>query len=196
MHDLIKITELTSDRLEDFLRYLTMHLAENGINGGILFQPLTISQSQLGKEWESKFLNAFKIPFGEVGWRKVWIATNQENMIVGHIDIRHHHELNTWHRVVLGMGVDSNFRKRHIGQQLLAFVIDYCRTHDRISWLDLQVLTTNTAAIALYEKMRFQKVATITDMFRISDLSYGYTSMTLCADNGYIASLSRGQLQG
>lgn len=145
----MKITELTSNRLEDFLRYLTVHMAQNGTNGNIPFQPLTIPQSQLGKEWESKFLNAFKVSFGEIGWRKVWIATNQEDVIVGHIDIRHHHELNTWHRVVLGMGVDSNFRKQHIGQQLLALVIDYCGAHERINWLDLQVLATNTAAIAL-----------------------------------------------
>lgn len=180
---MIKITELTSDRLEGFLRYLTAHLAENGINGSTIFQPLTISQSQLGKGWESKFRDALKIPFGEIGWRKVWIAANQEDVIVGHIDIRHYNELNTRHRVVLGMGVDSNFRKQRIGQQLLSLVIDYCGTDDRISWIDLQVLATNTAAITLYEKMQFQKVGTITDMFRISDLSYDYTSMTRCVDN-------------
>jgi RimJ/RimL family protein N-acetyltransferase len=184
---LIKITELTSDRLESFLRYLALHLAENGINGSTLFQPLTASQSQLGKEWESKFLNAFKMPFGEIGWRKVWIATNREDVIVGHIDIRHYRELNTRHRVLLGMGVDSNFRKQHIGRQLLALVIDYCRTHDQIRWLDLQVLSTNTAAIGLYEKMQFQKIGTVTDMFRISDVSYDYTSMTLLVDNEHIA---------
>jgi ribosomal protein S18 acetylase RimI-like enzyme len=116
---------------------------------------------------------------GEIGWRKVWVAINEESNIVGHIDIRSQNQLNTEHRVLLGMGVDSNFRNLKIGHELLKLVIDYCRNNHKISWIDLQVLTNNIPATKLYKKMSFEQLSVTKDMFRIDNISYDYTSMTL-----------------
>ncbi len=64
----------------------------------------------------------------------------------------------------------------------LEHVIEYC-THDpRITWLDLELLSNNTPAKRLYQKMRFQELSTKVDMFRIGDDSYDYTCMTLKVD--------------
>ena len=176
---MIKIDQLNNERVNDFLEYVTIHLSENGINETPLFQPLTKKQSNLSDEWKERFENGLKKDINNSGWRKLWIATNQENKIVGHVDIRSHSESNTEHRVLLGMGVDSNFRNLKIGQKLIEFIITYCKNNRIICWIDLQVLTNNIPAIKLYKKMNFKVQSNIFDMFRIDNISYDYTSMTL-----------------
>jgi len=174
----INIKKIKKEQFPDFFRYLTVHLAENGQNG-LYFQPLSIEQSKFDEEWEKKFSIGLEKEKGEEGWRILWLATNQENQIVGHIDIRGRPEPNTSHRVLLGMGVDSQFRKLKIGQQLVQFVIDYCKNQPDISWLDLDVMSNNVPAIRLYEKIEFQVLSQTDDMFRIEDVSYGHTAMTM-----------------
>lgn len=174
----IDIEELELSKFDLFLEYLTAHLNENG-KENILFQPISNSQLQIDAEWENKFKRGFKKEFGEIGWRKLWVAKNSSNQIVGHIDIRSRNELNTKHRVLLGMGVDSNHRKLKIGQKLLRFVITYCRNHNKICWIDLEVLTDNKPAMKLYLKNDFIILANTIDMFRIENRSYDYTAMTL-----------------
>jgi len=176
---MISIKELTKDNLDDFIQYLTIHLSENGQNGTALFQPISKQQSALSNEWKAKFEDGMNKKNDEIGWRKVWVAINEETKIVGHIDIRSQNQLNTEHRVLLGMGVDSNFRNLKIGHKLLKLIIDYCRNNHKISWIDLQVLTNNIPATKLYEKMNFEQLSVTKDMFRIDNISYDYTSMTL-----------------
>ena len=177
---MISIKELNKDKLDDFFQYLNIHLSENGQKGTALFQPLSKQQSTLSNEWKAKFEDGMN---EKAGWRKVWIAINEEEKIAGHIDIRSQNQPNAEHRVLLGMGVDSNFRNLKIGQNLLAFIIDYCRTNRQISWIDLQVLTNNIPATKLYKKMNFEELSTTKDMFRIDNISYDYTSMTLNVEN-------------
>ena len=174
----INIKQIKEEQFPRFFKYLTVHLAENGQNG-FFFQPLSIEQSKFDKEWEKKFSIGLEKEKGEEGWRILWLATNQENQIVGHIDIRGRPEPNTPHRVLLGMGVDSKFRKLKIGEKLLLFIIDYCKKQSDISWLDLDVMSNNIPAIRLYEKIEFQVLSRTDDMFRIGGDAYGHTSMTL-----------------
>jgi len=180
---MISIKELNKDKLEDFFQYLTIHLSENGQNGTTLFQPLSKQQSTLSDEWKLKFEDGINKEYNELGWRKVWIALNTENQIVGHIDIRSNNQLNAEHRVFLGMGVDSNFRSIKIGHKLLEFIIEFCRNNRRISWIDLEVLTNNIRAKSLYKKMNFEQLSVTKDMFRIDNVSYDYTSMNLNVEN-------------
>jgi len=174
----IKIEELGEENFNRFLDYLKIHLSENGDNN-LFFLPLSKEQSKFNPEWEDKFRIGLNKKIGETGWRKLWLAINQDDKIVGHIDIRSRNELNTEHRVLLGMGTDRNFRNLKIGQRLLHFVINYCRNEPKISWIDLDVLAINIPAIRMYEKMEFQLLSTINDMFRIQNQSYDYKSMTL-----------------
>ncbi|WP_264530491.1 GNAT family N-acetyltransferase [Flavobacterium sp. N502540] len=177
---MISIKELNKDKLDDFFQYLNIHLSENGQKGTALFQPLSKQQSTLSNEWKAKFEDGMN---EKAGWRKIWIAINEEEKIVGHIDIRSQNQSNAEHRVLLGMGVDSNFRNLKIGQNLLEFIIDYCKDNRKISWIDLQVLTNNIPATKLYKKMNFEELSITKDMFRIDTISYDYTSMTLNVEN-------------
>ncbi|OYQ43499.1 hypothetical protein CHU92_03300 [Flavobacterium cyanobacteriorum] len=176
---MILICELEKVNLEEFFQYLATHIKENGQNGSMLYFPLSKEQSILSDEMKAKFLEGIHKEFGETGWRKAWVALNGEGNIVGHADIRTNNQLNSGHRVLLGMGVDINFRNLKIGQKLLNFIIDYCRNYPGICWIDLEVMTANTPAKSLYEKMKFEHVSTVKDMFRIDNISYDYTSMAL-----------------
>jgi len=180
---MISIKELKKDNLDEFFQYLTIHLSENGQNNTALFQPLSKQQSILSNEWKSKFVDGFNKKDKDLGWRKIWAATNEVNKIVGHIDIRSYEQLNAEHRVLLGMGVESSFRNLKIGQKLLEFIIAYCRNNPKIIWLDLQVLANNIPAISLYKKMDFQQLGIIQDMFRIDGFHYNYCYMTLQVGN-------------
>ena len=122
---MISIKELNKDRLDDFFQYLNIHLSENGQKGTALFQPLSKHQSTLSDEWKAKFEDGMN---EKAGWRKVWIAINEEEKIAGHIDIRSQNQPNAEHRVLLGMGVDSNFRNLKIGQNFHRsnYISDYC----------------------------------------------------------------------
>ncbi len=180
---MISIKELSTDKLEIFFQYLIIHLSENGLNGKALFQPLSNQQSILSQEWKLKFKEGMIKDINQLGWRKVWIATDKENRIIGHVDIRSNNQLNAEHRVLLGIGVDSNFRSLRIGQTLLEFIIEYSRNNHKISWIDLEVLTNNIAAKRLYERMNFEQLSETKDMFRIDNISYNLTSMTLNVEN-------------
>ncbi|WP_196893976.1 GNAT family N-acetyltransferase [Aureivirga marina] len=180
---MIKINELEKEQFLAFFEYLDKHLSENGKDEKELFQPVTQEESIITEDWKEKFTSGFSKKYAEKGWRKMWIATNLENQIVGHIDIRSRMEPNTSHRVLLGMGVDSQFRKLKIGQKMLDFVIDYCKVQPEIYWLDLEVMSQNIPAISLYRKQNFEELTTTKDMFRIDGNSYDYTSMTLNVEN-------------
>lgn len=180
---MILIKELDNARLEDFFHYLNIHISENGQNGTILYFPLSKEQSILSNELMIKFREGLSKNIGENGWRKVWVAINEEGKIVGHIDIRSNNQSNSQHRVLLGMGVDINFRRLKIGKKLLEFIIEYCRKNSKINWIDLEVMTNNIPAKNLYEKMNFEHLSTTKDMFRIDNISYDYTYMTLNVKN-------------
>lgn len=173
------IKELTKDRLEDFYRYLAFHISENGWEGTTPFLPLSREQSKLTEEMKSMFESGLEKNFGEQDWRKTWVALNRENNIIGHADIRLNDQPNAAHRVILGMGVDGHHRRQKTGFQLLMHVINVCKTDHAISWLDLEVIASNSKAKRLYDKMGFRQVGLTVDMFRIDTVSYDYIAMTL-----------------
>lgn len=176
--NLLKIEKVGVDRLDEFLEYLKAHLDENGENN-LFFLPLNKEQSKYDPVWAEKFKVGISKEFGESGWRRLWVAISPENKIAGHIDIRSRNELNTSHRVLLGMGTDHKFRNQKVGQQLLKFVIDYCKEQPQISWIDLEVMSMNFIAVSIYEKMGFHLLSSTKDMFRFQNQSFDYKSMTL-----------------
>ncbi|MBD0402344.1 GNAT family N-acetyltransferase [Flammeovirga sp. EKP202] len=176
---MISIHEFIEKELDCFVDYLTLHLSENGKNGEVIFQPISKNHGINASQLRDKFQLGLIRNYGEPGWRKLWLAKNEAGQIVGHVDIRSYPDQNSSHRVLLGMGVDSKYRGIGIGLQLLEFAINYCDEEERISWLDLQVMTNNQKAINLYSKKGFMEVGKIDDMFRIDNVSFGSTSMTL-----------------
>lgn len=179
----VDINLAKTEDLENFFGYLDTHLSENGREDVGLFQPLSKKESKVSDVLRSKFSIGISSDYGDTEWRRLWLAKNDKGEVIGHIDIRSHPESNAPHRVLLGMGVDSNIRRNGLGQRLLQEVIDYCCSIKDIAWLDLWVVSSNAAARSLYQKLGFSIKGEIDDMFRIDDKSYGYVTMSLYVGN-------------
>jgi GNAT superfamily N-acetyltransferase len=113
--------------LAPFFAYLDDHLRDNGTDGAPLFQPIGREQPRLPAGLRIGFIKGIEIPVGQPGWRRLWIALGPTGDIAGHIDLRARPEPSATHRAMLGMGVHRAWRRRGLGQQLLAHALAWAR---------------------------------------------------------------------
>ena len=159
-----------------FFAYLNDYLRDNGANGNPLFQPMPRSQSVFADEKAAAFTKGLAIALGQPGWRRAWIATGQDG-ILGHVDLRARPEPASAHRAVLGMGVHRLARRQGLGRVLVASAMDWARKQG-LEWVDLEVLSSNEPARALYRDCGFQQTGEIADMFRIDGEQLAFTLMS------------------
>src|SRR5262249_49359918 len=101
--------------------------------------------------------------------------------IMGHIDLRSRPEQAASHRAMLGMGVHRDARRSGVGMRLLDAAIAWAEGQG-LEWIDLEVLSANVPAVALYRKRGFVRTGEIPDLFRIDGESLAYTYMSLALD--------------
>jgi ribosomal protein S18 acetylase RimI-like enzyme len=164
--------------LPPFFLYLDDHLRDNGRDGAPLFQPLSRAQSQLPPGLKVAFIEGLAIPVGEPGWRRLWLAVDSRGSIAGHVDLRARPEPLARHRAMLGMGVHRAYRRRGLGAQLVDTAVDWARSQDGLKWIDLEVLSENRPAVALYLRSGFAMTARIEDMLEIDGISQDLSYMT------------------
>jgi ribosomal protein S18 acetylase RimI-like enzyme len=178
----VKLRPADAADLPAFFVYLDDHLRDNGRDGAPLFQPLSVpierAQSQLPPGLKVSFIDGLAIPVGEPGWRRLWLALDARGSIAGHIDLRARPEPLARHRAMLGMGVHRAFRRRGLGARLLAEAAAWARSEDRLQWIDLEVLSENRPAVALYLRAGFTMTARIADMLQIDGASHDMSYMT------------------
>lgn len=174
----ISIRELHSPEFDAFMDYLNDHLSDNGANSTGYFQPLSRAQSVFPVERAVAFRNGLEIPVGSPGWRRAWTARTSTGQFVGHVDVRAHPEQYASHRCLLGLGVDRRYRKQGLGLALLETAHLWAVEDAKLEWIDLQVLSSNQAAIDLYSRVGFTKVGEWPDMFKIDGNLFSYTAMT------------------
>ncbi|MCK8047007.1 GNAT family N-acetyltransferase [Shewanella sp. 1CM18E] len=172
------IRQATQSDLEHFFTYLNDHLSDNGVGDTHLFQPMSKSESSVNEAMKSRFSEGINTAMYQQGWRRLWLAFDENKKIVGHIDIRAHAENHTTHRVLLGMGVDRSVRKRGLGKQLINKMLEWVAAQPVIEFVDLWVLSNNIAAQKLYISSGFEKCGEIKDMFKIDGKSLSYTVMS------------------
>jgi ribosomal protein S18 acetylase RimI-like enzyme len=163
---------------EAFFAYLDDHLGDNGRDGAPLFQPLSRSESRFPDDKRRAFANGLATPFGQPGWRRAWVALAPDGAIAGHVDLRARPERHTGHRALLGMGVHRDHRRQGLGLHLIHAATGWARACTALEHIDLEVLSANAAALALYTKAGFHRVGKYEDMFRIDGESLAYTLMT------------------
>lgn len=173
----MKIEKLDPTNFDDFVAYLDDHLADNGAEGGVYFQPLPRAESRFPPEKAQAFRSGMQTEVGSAGWRRLWVARGEDDGIAGHIDLRAHAERFTRHRCVLGMGVDRHHRQQGLGSQLMAQAEHWALTAG-IQWVDLQVLSENTPALRLYQRNGYRQTGEVPNMFRLDGKHFSYTSMT------------------
>jgi len=167
--------------LPPFFVYLDDHLRDNGRDGAPLFQPPPLptmrAQSQLPPGLRVSFVEGLAMPVGEPGWRRLWLALDARGSIAGHVDLRARPEPGARHRAMLGMGVHRAYRRRGLGAELLATATNWARGEHRLKWVDLEVLSENRPAVALYLRAGFTMTARIEDMLEIDGVSHDLSYM-------------------
>lgn len=171
------IRPLHPEELARFFHYLNDHLLDNGRDGAPLFQPMSRTSTGFPPEKVNGFSTGLRATFGQQGWRRLWVALEGEE-IIGHIDLRSRPEPAARHRCLLGMGVHRNARRGGLGTTLVATAAEWAREQG-LEWVDLEVLSGNAPARALYRKMGFVQTGEIADLFRIDGERLGYVFMSL-----------------
>ncbi|GAB5554844.1 MAG: GNAT family N-acetyltransferase [Saprospiraceae bacterium] len=174
----MNVKPLIAERIDDFITYLNDHISDNGKKNTPLFLPISRENLSLTMGMIDSFRDGQSVSINKLGWRRVFIAVNKKNEIIGHIDIKSHNQNYTNHRALMGMGVHRAHRKKGLGSLLIESMLDWVKNETIIERIDLWVLSENNPAIRLYSKLGFQKVGEIEDMFRIDDNSYNYIMMT------------------
>ncbi|UGQ47566.1 GNAT family N-acetyltransferase [Massilia endophytica] len=167
--------------LPAFFTYLDDHLKDNGANGTPLFQPMPRGASRFPAEKQGSFVHGLATPLDGAAWRRLWLALDGER-ICGHVDLRARTEAAARHRMLLGMGVDRAARRCGLGQRLLDTAIAWAEEQPGFGWVDLEVLSANEPARALYRKRGFVQTGEIPDLFRIDGETLGYTYMSLALE--------------
>ena len=164
--------------LSAFFPYLADQLSDNGQHGNPLFQPMPRGQRGVPPGRVEAFTRGMATPLTEPGWRRLWLALDGD-AIRGHIDLRARPEPEARHRCFLGMGVHRDARRLGLGMALLDVAIDWAAANPALDWMDLEVLSVNEPARALYRKRGFVQTGETPDLLRIDGERHGYASMAL-----------------
>ena len=157
--------------------YLGEQLGENGRDGAPLFQPMEHTENGVPPAMQERFASGMATPVGEPGWRHVWIALDDLGAVAGHIDLRGYPDKASGHRALLGMGVRHDQRKAGLGTRLVQEALAWARAAG-FAWVDLEVLSQNHKARALYVRTGFHVTGEVPDLYRIGDASVGAVSMS------------------
>ena len=174
--ELVSLRPLETDQFDQFVAYLNDHLLDNG-RDATYFQPLPRNASFSSSESAEAFRVGISLGLDRLGWRRLWVARDPGGRIIGHADLRSHSARSAEHRCLLGMGVDRDHRKNGLGNRLICQAEDWVKASELLEWIDLQVLSSNTPALRLYERAGFVRTGDVPDMFRIDGHSLAYTSM-------------------
>jgi ribosomal protein S18 acetylase RimI-like enzyme len=173
----IAIRPATANDLPALFAYLGEQLAENG-RDGVLFQPMAPTLEGVPLAMRERFSAGMASSPGHPGWRHVWIALDDDGAIAGHIDLRGRPEPASSHRTLLGMGVRHDLRRTGLGTRLVREALAWARASG-FAWVDLEVLSQNHKARALYVRMGFHVTGEMPDLYRIEGQSIGAVSMSL-----------------
>lgn len=116
-------------------------------------QIMSIEEQSFGKHHWSK--NAFINELNNQS-AKYFLASleiNNESKVIGYIG----YWLIGEEGHITTLAIDHNFRRRHIADILLYYLIkDACKSN--VNWLTLEVRASNTSAIYLYNKFNFKQL--------------------------------------
>ena len=180
---MIAIRPATLDDLPALFAYLGEQLAENGRDGAPLFQAMERTDAGVPAAMRERFAGGMATPVGQPGWRHAWIALDAAGSIAGHVDLRARPEPASSHRALLGMGVRHDLRRLGLGTQLVHTALAWARAlrgqGAPLDWIDLEVLSQNHQARALYLRTGFHVTGEVPDLYRIGGAQVGAVSMSL-----------------
>lgn len=151
------------------------HVRESG-TGGIHFMPRAPDDPAAPP---GPAPDALARPLTEPGWQRWWIAVAVGGDVIGHCDLKGPRLETELHRAVLGIGLETPYRRRGLGTALILEAIEFAQAAETIDWVDLGVFGNNEPALALYRWIGFRQTGVIPDRFRIAGQSVDDVQMTL-----------------
>ncbi len=156
-------------------QHMARHADESGRGGDIIFAPFEDFDLEV---WQQRHEERFRRAVDEPGWERLWAVFDGARM-VGHVDLSGPTLHSGLHRARLGLGLERAYRGRGIGRRLMQTAIDWARAEPSLDWVDLGVFAHNLVARALYKKLGFSELATVSDLFRVRGQSIDDVTMTL-----------------
>lgn len=157
-----------------FQEHFSRHRAESG-RGDQHFLPFAPDD----REGPNLDVDALNRTLDEPGWQRWIIAIDDEENIVGHVDLKGDGLKTGRHRCELGIGIEREHRGKGLGRRLMETAVEFARDAGTLTWVDLRVFAHNAAARALYLDMGFSEVGTLVDRFRIEGQTVDDVIMTL-----------------
>jgi len=167
----LRIEALGESDLHEFFEYLGAQLAENGRDGK-WFMPMPPTDAGVPAGKRQSLRDGFATPFGQAGWRCGWLARDAHGRVSGHVDLRAHPSAASAHRCMLGMGVRRDMRRLGLASRLLAHATRWASAQG-LKWIDLEVLSANEPAVALYRREGFLMQGGRPDLYVIDGVSLG-----------------------
>lgn len=170
------IRPLTEKDVPLYLEHFVRHRAESG-RGDYHFMPFNPGDPG-GPKGIS--LEKLSLELTQPGWQRYWVAcVEDQDCIVGHVNLKGNPLLTALHRCELGIGIERDWRAQGLGRRLMKVAIEFARQSPSIAWIDLGVFGHNHNAAALYQSLGFIPLTTVEDRFRVEGKSIADTLMTL-----------------
>lgn len=88
---------------------------------------------------------------------EIILAIYHNNRMIGLCNGRSYRDVKRKHRAGLGISLLPDFRGKGIGYQMMEFLLQKMRQFPDIQIIELDVMTNNTPAVQMYEKLGFKK---------------------------------------
>lgn len=94
------------------------------------------------------------------------LVAEHGNSLIGNIDLTGNQRKKLYHTGMVGMGIAYEWQNRKIGTLLLDATLQWASEAAPLSIIWLEVYSTNTAGIRLYEKQGFEQCGLIKGFFK------------------------------
>ena len=156
-------------------QHIERHARESGRGPDIVFAPFQeLDREAYEESRHESWRRALDVP----GWERCFGAFEGDR-IVAHADLTGGSLYSTLHRARLGIGVERSYRGQGTGSALLSAVLDWARSEEALSWVDLSVFAHNERALGLYERFGFTRIGCVPDAYRMDTLHIDDIQMTL-----------------
>jgi ribosomal protein S18 acetylase RimI-like enzyme len=160
------VTHFTKDGKEVIIREAT----EDDALGLIELKKSYIKNTTSIPLYEFEYKNDIQM---EKGWinrfvsetNSLLLVAEHGNKLIGNIDLNGNQRKKLFHTGMIGMGVAYEWQNRKIGSFLMDSVMKWAVNRSPLSIIWLEVYSTNTGGIKLYEKFGFEKCGLIKNFF-------------------------------
>lgn len=153
-------------------------LLATNVKDGIIFSPREPGTYKTSDEDIKITAQRWSKKPHELGFEKSWLVWDNEQ-VVGHILIRGGRLESLSHRADLQMGIETKFRGKGLGKELISLALLWVKDNTALEWIDLAVFSQNLPGLKLYNKFGFKESGRTIDRFRVSGISVDNVELVL-----------------